>query len=179
MHSFSRDNARTPMQWNATDNAGFTSGEPWLPVHDDFASQNVEAEQADADSVLSWYRRLATLRRDLPVLVVGDYLELLSESEEIYAFERAYGGRERAVVLANFSNGEVLYDATIVRGFDVALASHDAPCPGGCARSRRSCTRAGGSPAFRAFRDNCGIAYSLQLSAAMPMLMRPDYAPPS
>ena len=129
VHSFSRDNARTPMQWDATDNAGFTSGEPWLPVHDDFVSQSVEAEEADADSVLSWYRRLATLRRDLPVLVVGDYRELLVESEEVYAFERSYGS-DRAVVLANFSNGKVLYDATIVRGLDVALASHDAPVPG-------------------------------------------------
>jgi alpha-glucosidase len=60
---------------------------------------------------------------------VGDYRELLAESEEAYAFERSYGS-DRAVVLANFSNGKVLYDATIVRGLDVALASHDAPVPG-------------------------------------------------
>jgi alpha-glucosidase len=79
--------------------------------------------------VLAWYRLLANLRRDVPVLVVGDYRELLAESEEVYAFERTYG-RERAVVLANFSNNEVSYDASLVEGLEVALGSHDAPTAG-------------------------------------------------
>ncbi|MBP3883415.1 MAG: alpha-glucosidase, partial [Olsenella sp.] len=129
VHAYSRGNARTPMQWDASENAGFTTGVPWLPVHDDYASQNVEAEDGDPASVLSWYRSLARLRRDLPVLVAGDYRELLAESEEVYAFERTYG-TERAVVLANFSEGGVSFDASLVEGLKVALGTHEAPKAG-------------------------------------------------
>ena len=129
VHAHSRDNARTPMQWNAKKNAGFTKGTPWLPVHDDYKTCNVAAQQKDPDSVLAWYHSLATLRATQPVLAVGDYTELIAESEEIFAFQRAFED-ERVIVLANFAEQEVAYDAALVDGLEVVLDTHDAGSSG-------------------------------------------------
>ena len=123
VHRHSRDNARTPMQWDATENAGFTTGTPWLPVHDDYTTCNVEVQDGDADSVLAWYRELARVRRDLPVLVAGDYTELMGDSEEVYAYQRSCG-TDKAVILSNWTESEVSYDPSLVEGLDVALDTH-------------------------------------------------------
>lgn len=123
VHKHSRDNARTPMQWDTTENAGFTTGTPWLPVHDDYETCNAEVLGEDPDSVLSWYRELAKKRESTPVLIVGDYNELLHDSEEIYAFERTQGDT-RAVVLANFKESEATYDASVVDGLTFAFGTH-------------------------------------------------------
>lgn len=125
VHDYSRDNARTPMQWDASANAGFTTGEPWLPVHDSYAEQNVAAEEAVPTSILAWYKSLAKLRAEHPVLAVGGYHELLAESERLYAFERVWGD-ERALVVANFSAEGASYDASIVGGYSVSLSCGDA-----------------------------------------------------
>ena len=119
---YSRDNARTPMQWSAAANAGFTDGVPWLPVHDDYRVQNAEVEGADAHSVLSWYRELASLRAARPELLAGSWEELLAESEEIYAFQRRLGDA-RAVTLVNWTNREVAYDPSLVEGLDLGAGS--------------------------------------------------------
>ena len=123
VHAHSRDNARTPMQWDDSANAGFTTGEPWLPVHDDYETSNAEAQDADPNSVLSWYRDLAELRRALPVLAAGDYRELMAESEQVFAFERTCG-QDRAVVLANFTEETVSYDASPAEGLTCMLGTH-------------------------------------------------------
>lgn len=120
---FSRDNARTPMQWDASANAGFTTGTPWLPVHADFAEVNVEAESADPDSVLNWYRRLAALRGSRDELLAGSYEELLPTSEQIYAYRRA-GETSEAVMLANLSGEDAVYDAELVEGLELLAGTH-------------------------------------------------------
>ncbi len=125
----SRDNARTPMQWDASKNAGFTTGTPWLPVHDDFETCNVDVQDQDADSVLLYYRSLADLRKNLPVLIAGDYVELMADSEEVYAYQRTCG-EDKAVILANFTESEVSFDESLVDGMDVALSTHDTSTPG-------------------------------------------------
>lgn len=99
---FTRDNARTPMQWNAEKNSGFTEGRPWLPVNKNYISVNAESEAVDSESVLSWYKRLLELRRTNPVLTMGSYREILTESEEVFCFVREYEGHE-IVTVANFS----------------------------------------------------------------------------
>ena len=129
VHAHSRDNARTPMQWDASKNAGFSSGKPWLPVHDDYKTCNVEKQLADANSVLMWYKLLAKLREEQPLLVAGDYAELMADSEEVYAYERTHNG-ERLVVLANFVEREVPYDEALVEGMSVALDTHGSSAPG-------------------------------------------------
>ncbi|MDO4806650.1 MAG: alpha-glucosidase [Coriobacteriales bacterium] len=119
---FSRDNARTPMQWDATDNAGFSSAKPWLPVHDDYATHNVAALEADECSVLAWYRTLVNLRLGNDVFLAGDWHELLSDDNNILAFERTLGDA-RVVTLANFSNERVTYDASLVEGLTLLAGS--------------------------------------------------------
>ena len=88
VHRFSRDNARTPMEWNAMANAGFTTGTPWLPVHPEYVTENAAAQAEDPDSVLSFYRRLAAVRQAHPALQTGDWQELMADHESIMAYER-------------------------------------------------------------------------------------------
>jgi len=84
----SRDNARTPVQWDGSPHAGFTTGTPWLPVNPDHAEWNAEAQRRDPRSVLSHYRRLIALRHENPVVALGDFAMLLPEHDDVYAFTR-------------------------------------------------------------------------------------------
>ena len=95
-----RDSQRTPMRWDFSANAGFTTGDPWLPLGDDLDRVNVAAQADDRRSLLSLYRRLLALRRHEPALQVGRWSELRAEDEMI-AYERA-AGRRRLVVALNF-----------------------------------------------------------------------------
>ena len=99
---FTRDNARTPMQWMAGKNAGFTSGTSWLPVNPNYITVNAESEAGDSGSVLSWYRELLRLRRENPVLTAGTGREILADDENIFAFVREYDGHE-VMTVVNFS----------------------------------------------------------------------------
>lgn len=97
-----RDNARTPMQWDATANAGFSTARPWLKVNPNYAQINVAAAIADADSIFHHYRRLIALRKTRPVMVYGDYCDLLPAHPQVYAYERRLGDA-RVVVVASFA----------------------------------------------------------------------------
>ena len=88
-----RDPERTPMQWDASPNAGFTSGEPWLPVAEDFKTVNVEAQRDDPRSLLSLHRRLLALRRATPALAVGSYTPLDAEGDVLAYVREAEGAR--------------------------------------------------------------------------------------
>jgi oligo-1,6-glucosidase len=98
-----RDNARTPMQWDATEHAGFTTGTPWLPVNPDHAEVNAAAQYDDPDSVFAHHQRLVALRHDDPVVVDGDFTMLLPDHEQLYAFTRTLGATTLLVV-ANLSS---------------------------------------------------------------------------
>ncbi len=97
-----RDPCRTPMPWDQSPNAGFTTGRPWLPLNPDWSTRNVAAESADPASMLSLYRRLIGLRRASPALSLGDYAEVSAE-DGVFVFERRAGGERMAVVL-NFTS---------------------------------------------------------------------------
>ena len=88
-----RDNARTPMQWDGSANAGFTAGEPWIKVNPNYTEINAEKCIADPDSVFWYYHRLISLRHENPVIVYGIFRPLLEDSECIYAFERLLDGK--------------------------------------------------------------------------------------
>ena len=103
VHYFSRDNARTPMQWNKSQNAGFTAGNSWLPVNKNYLSVNAEVEDKDENSVLNFYRKLAKFRAENEVLTAGTYEEILQDSEEIFAFART-AGDIKFITLVNFSD---------------------------------------------------------------------------
>jgi oligo-1,6-glucosidase len=104
-----RDNARTPMQWSAAANAGFTAGEPWIGVNPNHVQINVAAAQADPDSVLHHYRALIGLRKRRDVIVYGDYQPLFAAHPQVFAYRRSLGA-ERLVVINNFSAASVALD---------------------------------------------------------------------
>ena len=99
--AMSRDNARTPVQWDASPHVGFTTGEPWLPVTANHRSVNAEAERADPSSVFHHYRRLIALRHEDPVVRLGDFTMLLPDHPHVYAFTRELDG-DALLVLGNF-----------------------------------------------------------------------------
>jgi oligo-1,6-glucosidase len=100
----SRDNARTPMQWDDSENAGFTTGKPWIMVNPNYKTLNAAAELADEDSVFHYYRRLIALRRESEwksEIVYGDYQLLAPEDEQIFAYLRK--GERTLLVVCNLS----------------------------------------------------------------------------
>ncbi|MCB0705267.1 MAG: alpha-glucosidase [Saprospiraceae bacterium] len=98
----SRDNGRTPMQWNGSDHAGFTQGTPWLPVNENYTDINQEKEDKDPLSVLNFFRKMTRLRNENPVLVYGDYKLLAETHPTVYAYTRTLGDVQMLVLL-NFS----------------------------------------------------------------------------
>ena len=97
-----RDNARTPMQWDASNNAGFSKAEPWLPVNPNYQTINVAAALADDQSIFYTYQRLIQLRKKHDLIKFGDF-ELINETEaEVFAYRRTYQG-EKWLIVSNFS----------------------------------------------------------------------------
>lgn len=102
----SRDNARTPFQWDDSENAGFTTGTPWIMVNPNYKEINAKAELADQNSVFYYYQKLIQLRKEKEIIVYGTYDLLLPESKELYAYTRTLG-EEKLLVVCNFSENEV------------------------------------------------------------------------
>ena len=107
----SRDPARTPMQWDGTPNAGFTDGEPWLPIADDATEVNVAAQAEDPGSMLMFFRRLTRLRRKLSALNAGSYTSIETGNGAVFAYQREQDG-QRVVVALNFSGDAQSVDLT-------------------------------------------------------------------
>ncbi|MCM3786289.1 alpha-glucosidase [Neobacillus mesonae] len=103
-----RDHARTPMQWDDSKHAGFTTGEPWLPVHPNYKEVNVESEQSNPHSVLNYYRKLIEIRKDNLISTYGDYKVVLDDHPQIYAYLRILG-EETWLTLLNFSEEEASF----------------------------------------------------------------------
>lgn len=97
-----RDNARRPVQWDSSNQAGFTNGTPWLAVHPNYQTINVADSLADEDSIFYTYQKLIQLRKEHPIVVYGSYTLLLEEDPVIFAYLREYEGK-RWLVCANFS----------------------------------------------------------------------------
>ena len=120
---FSRDNGRTPMQWDASDNGGFTSGTPWLPVNENTKTINVVAQQEDPSSILNHFRAMTALRTSNPVLIYGDY-ELLDTEDQIYAYLRSYEGQKVLVVL-NYSKENSTLDLSNYKWSDTLINNYE------------------------------------------------------
>jgi alpha-glucosidase len=124
IHRYSRDNARTPMQWSTEKNAGFTDGKSWLPVHEDFKNCCVENENNDKNSVLNFYRQLANLRTSekySAILQQGDYREI-SINEMIFAFSRNFDGK-KIITLANFSGETLNYNLPEISQAEILIST--------------------------------------------------------
>ena len=100
----SRDNSRTPMQWDASENAGFTTGTPWLKAGKTYKDINVETEKIG--KIFRFYQDLIQLRKALPLIAEGDYKAAYQDSDKVYAFERQLGN-QKLLVLNNFFPEEV------------------------------------------------------------------------
>lgn len=105
LKEISRDNARTPMQWDDSKNAGFTDGTPWINVNPNYKEINAKAAVADPNSVFHYYQELIKLRHTLPIIVYGKFQGLLDDSETIYAYERHLDGQVLTVA-CNFTDQE-------------------------------------------------------------------------
>lgn len=103
-----RDNARTPFQWNASENAGFTSGDPWIQVNPNYTAINAAAASADPDSILNYYKQLSKLRKQWPIITHGRYDLILPDDDAIFAFTRTMGA-ERLLVVLNFTAENVRF----------------------------------------------------------------------
>ena len=106
LNAVSRDNARTPMHWDASENAGFTTGTPWIKVNPNYRTINAAAALADPDSVFYYYKKLIELRHMYPVIVYGVFEPLLTENEDIYAYRRVLDG-QTLTVACNWTDREV------------------------------------------------------------------------
>jgi oligo-1,6-glucosidase len=113
----SRDNARSPMQWDDTAEAGFSTGTPWAPVNPNYTEINAATAVADEDSVFHHYRRLIALRRSEPAVAHGDFTMLAMAHPTLYAFTRAHAGTE-LLVLANFSADELALEEADIPGLE-------------------------------------------------------------
>ncbi len=109
IHKKSRDNARTPMQWDETENAGFTTGSPWLKVNSNYMEINVVRAMKDPDSIYHYYKKLIALRKKHKVIVYGEYKLLLPLHEEIYAYTRTLEN-EQLLVILNFFGHEPIFE---------------------------------------------------------------------
>lgn len=103
-----RDNARTPMQWDASENAGFTEAKPWIPVNPNYREINAASQIKDPSSVFSFYQNLISLRKTWPVFVDGDFSLLFPEDPQIFAYTRD-DGDTRLLVCANFTGEKAAF----------------------------------------------------------------------
>jgi oligo-1,6-glucosidase len=99
----SRDNARTPFQWDASANSGFTTGTPWIKLNPNYSTLNAAAQEKDTNSVLNYFRKMIKLRKDNPVLIYGKYQLIEAADPRIYAYTRTLGN-EQFLVILNFSS---------------------------------------------------------------------------
>ena len=104
----SRDNARTPVQWDDSEQAGFTSGTPWIPVNPNYKEINAKAETKDPDSVFHYYKKLIALRKENPIMVYGKYEPLMEDSEELFVYTRTLDN-EKLLIVCNFTDQDVAF----------------------------------------------------------------------
>jgi len=103
VHAKGRDNARTPMQWDDSENAGFTTGTPWLKLNNNYDSINVQEALADKNSIFYYYQKLIRLRHDMPIITTGIYELLDAQDAEVYAYRRV-GEKDQLLVINNFTD---------------------------------------------------------------------------
>ncbi len=108
LNHISRDNARTPMQWDDTANAGFTTGTPWISVNENYNEINAASQVNSEDSVYSYYKKLIKLRHEMEIIVYGSFHLIMADSEDIFAYTREYEGK-KLYVFCNFTDTETEY----------------------------------------------------------------------
>ncbi|WP_413524469.1 glycoside hydrolase family 13 protein [Carnobacterium divergens] len=121
-----RDNARRPMQWDNSLNGGFTKGKPWLSLNESYPQLNVEKALADPNSIFYYYQQLITLRKENPLVVWGDYRELLPDDPHLFVYQRSLAN-EKWLVMANFYKKPASYHGEIQEIDKVVLSNYPNP----------------------------------------------------
>ena len=135
--SKSRDNSRTPMQWSNGDNAGFTAGEPWIGLGDNYQQINVEAALADESSVFYTYQKLIALRKQEAILTWGNYQDLLPNSPVLWCYRREWKG-QTLLVIANLSREIQPWQPGQMRGnWQLVMHNYEEASPQPCAMNLR------------------------------------------
>ena len=124
MRKSSRDNARTPMQWNKEKNAGFSEHIPWIMMNPNYQTINAEAEMKDTNSIFHTYQKLIQLRKEYEIITLGKYELIMKDDENIYAYKRLYQDEE-LYVYCNFSNQEVGYDTSILNDEKILIKNYE------------------------------------------------------
>ena len=122
----SRDNSRTPMQWNSSKNAGFTCGKPWIGVNENYETINVEVEERDENSVLNFYKKLIKLKKSNEALIYGVYDLILEEDENIFAYTRTLNN-DKFLIMANLTgeNAKYVYEKEKLNSKDLILNNYE------------------------------------------------------
>lgn len=115
----SRDSARTPVQWSNEANAGFTTGKPWFYVNENYVDVNVAAQEADENSVLNFYRKAISVRKQLSCVRNGNYVEYNKLSSSLYTYSRE-DDRQKILVVCSYTEKAVTFQAP--KGFDLTSA---------------------------------------------------------
>lgn len=106
LYKTSRDNNRTPMQWNSSENAGFTTGKPWIKINKNYKEINVEKQLNDENSILNFYKKMIKLKKEYEGLIYGKFNLILEEDENIFAYERIYND-ELFLIVCNISDKNI------------------------------------------------------------------------
>lgn len=121
----SRDNGRTPMQWNNEMNSGFTNGNPWIGVNSNYVNVNVDQQINDETSIFSYYKKLIQLRKDVDVIAYGDIKPLDEKNTSVFAYERIYED-EKLLVICNFYQNKVIWDSKMnLDGYIPLICNYD------------------------------------------------------
>lgn len=127
IYDLGRDNARTPMQWDDTEYAGFSEVEPWIGVNPNYKRINVKSQLNDKNSILNYYRKLIKIRKENEIVVYGSYDLILEEHENIYAYTRTLNNK-KLLVICNFSNKEsnfILPNEICCRTYEVLISNYE------------------------------------------------------
>ena len=128
----SRDNGRTPMQWNNTENGGFSKVEPWIGVNSNYTSVNAEDQLKDEDSIFHYYKKLVALRKEYDVIAYGDIKPIDAMHPSVFAYERTYNN-ENLIVICNFYKEELTWKCDReLNGYTVLTSNYSEQSVNGC-----------------------------------------------
>ena len=123
IHRQSRDNARTPMQWDSSKNGGFTESKPWIPLNKNFKMINVAKQEEDDNSVLHFYRKMIAYRKANKTLIYGEYKDLEPNHPELFTYRR-WDERHSFLILHNFSNNVQEFNAHYIKGYTLSNSNY-------------------------------------------------------
>ncbi|MDR1541172.1 MAG: alpha-glucosidase [Clostridiales bacterium] len=124
IHAKSRDNGRTPMQWDKGQYAGFTTGTPWIPVNPNYEKINAALQTRDPDSIFNYYKKLISLRKEYDIFVEGAYSLLMPEDPQVFAYERKCLGKKLTVICNFFENEAYIENSADISDMALLLCNY-------------------------------------------------------